>query len=82
PVGYDLFHFVLQSGVLVRRQSWPQIERQLLEAWEQLGLYLPHGPYLSLYLADHISRYLTHYVEQGILHPQSWWLIETWEAAL
>ena len=82
PAGYDLFHFVFQTGVLVHRQRWPQLLAALRQAWDALGLSLPLEPYLGLYFAHHVSQYLTHYAHSGLLHPQSWWLLETWEAAL
>ncbi|MBI1224925.1 MAG: hypothetical protein GC192_06775 [Bacteroidetes bacterium] len=89
PLLNDIFHFIFQSGVLVKKQGYDQIHaaifstkknkkiRALLDAnsgdFEQLYL---------LYLLRNTSYYLLKYLRQNPLHEQAHWLLSAWDLGL
>ncbi|WNJ19312.1 phosphotransferase [Pontibacter sp. G13] len=89
PLLYDMFHFSYQSGVMLLRQKWPQIRRELLRDLRlpttrmmveqfQLDIHLLHG----LYLLDNITYYLNIYLQEPKVHQQVYWLLDVWESSL
>ncbi len=89
PLLYDLFHFVFQTGILVKRDSYKKIKNDLNRALslpEVHQVIVSYGIdvqlHLSLYLAINISHYLNVYLRQEKLHTQVDWLFEVWEEAL
>lgn len=89
PALYDLFHYHFQLGILVKRQNYEEIRgsiadvlakdhiRSRLSGWD-----LDIRQQLRMYLLENISSNLLLFQEQGVLHPQAWWLMRTWALAL
>ncbi len=89
PMGYDAFHFVMQSGILMGRQSWNAIaaemeERIHLELWPALGVAsdAQYQLYVKLYLLFHTVQSLRLYSAQSVWHTQVQWLLDTWNQGL
>ncbi|MFK7922600.1 MAG: phosphotransferase [Bacteroidia bacterium] len=89
PILYDAFHYLIQTGVLLRRQSNKQIEKELLRAQrlpgmqallEQYGLNFEEQ--LRRYLLHLVSYYLRIYMDEPKLHMQVQWLLDCWDYAL
>jgi len=89
PILYDVFHFIFQSGVLIKRSGYQAIEWEI----EQIrvhpvikGITHEHSidfeQYKQFYLLQNISSYLVLYSEQEQLHKQAHWLIQCWVKAL
>lgn len=82
PLGYDAFHFVLQSQLLIRRSSAEQITIQLRELTHYAATWgcsvddLQRS--LSFFLLRHISYYLLRYLRQDVLHEQVHWQLKVW----
>ena len=88
PKGFDLFHFIIQQGILVGRNDWSKTYQVLSEKllrsekhpfFESIG---EMNRYLSLYLLCHITRSMSNYVAQKYWHPQIYWMINMWNTAL
>lgn len=89
PLLYDLFHFVYQTGILLLKQSYSQIQREikrtlrlpaavsLVERFE-IDVHRMH----QLYLFYLVSYYLHIYVREPQVHLQVHWLLDTWNSAL
>lgn len=74
PTGFDALHFVVQSGVLLRRVP----PRKLLaEARAEASTDL-----LGWYVLFTAAYYLPKYAQQEHLHRQVWWLLEFWDMLL
>lgn len=89
PVLYDLFHFLFQSGVLIKHQSFPEIHDALIEVLEMdtVKQYIREHEidvtlHLKLYLLINTCYYLDLYRRQSHLHVQAGWLVECWHVAL
>jgi len=89
PLLYDLFHFVFQTGVLIKRSGYSGIEWEI----EQLSKHtvvqeivqqyaIDFEQYKRYYLLHNISEYLVLYSRQEQLHKQANWLIQCWSDAL
>ncbi len=86
PLGYDLFHFVLQSGCLIHRSSASQILDRVEEVcshpiWQAFPSCDPHQ-YWRYYLLRHIAYYLPRYLQQAELHEQVRWQLNLWHDLL
>lgn len=89
PILYDLFHFIMQAGILQKNQNFKQIQNTITDALnlsdtkkiidEQKIIW---KDYFNLYLIDVVSYYLTVYNKQDKLHEQVSWLLNTWNTAL
>lgn len=89
PLGFDLFHFIIQKGILVERKNWAAIKQEIFmytgyEAFPQLSKFRETDIrfYLKLYLILNTSYYLHLYAEQRVWHAQVHWLFNTWNEAL
>lgn len=87
PFGFDVFHFVLQQGILVDRLSWKMILPRLKAAFKLIStrLYLEGESFekhLKAYLFINISYYLELYSNQEKWHEQIQWLLNTWNDIL
>jgi thymidylate kinase len=89
PLGFDFFHFHMQSGIMLHRKNWQQIRvdinaaltpemRTLLFKNENADIDL----YLKLYLLYHIKYHIDLYGVQQKWHDQVYWQIDTWSEAL
>ncbi len=89
PLLFDAFHFVFQSGVLLRREPFPQIKKRL-KAMEGnsvvkamlLEQKMGFQELYHLYVLQNTSYYLLRYLRQQPLHVQAHWLLEVWNEAL
>jgi thymidylate kinase len=88
PLGFDAFHFIIQSGILVQRIRWKEIQRQIEDSiFDRSHLFKGYTPsqqalYLKLYLLINTVYYLKVYQQQKEWHTQVSWLINTWNEAI
>ena len=89
PVFYDAFHYIYQTGVLLRHQSYAQIERELLRAQRLPGTQQLFKHYQLSFAEQHrryllhlVSYYLRIYMDEPQLHMQVHWLLKVWDQAL
>ncbi len=89
PLGFDLFHFIIQQGILVDHKSWSAIKQDIdqhinCESFLQLSKFKSTNSkaYLKLYLVFNVSYYLKLYAEQAVWHHQVYWLFNVWNEAL
>ena len=89
PLLFDAFHFIIQSGVLVRRLPFSKIEEEII-ALEKNNIVkkilenqsISFNTLYRLYLLKNISYYLLKYIRQKDLHVQAYWLLENWDGLL
>ncbi|MEM6805518.1 MAG: hypothetical protein AAF696_29245 [Bacteroidota bacterium] len=89
PLLFDFFHFMYQSGVMLLRQNFSQLEREI-----NRSLRLPHTKKIiktykldiqlchKLYLLSIISYYLRIYMDESQVHMQVHWLLDIWKQSL
>lgn len=89
PLLFDVFHFIFQREVMLKKSSFEKIEAEIRkaldhQAFRELIKIFNIQPELHyrLYLLSTISYYLNVYLMQDKLHPQAMWLLETWDEAL
>ncbi len=89
PLLYDVFHFIFQSGVLVKRQPYNGIQTAVFsmkkkEVVQQMlaGQGSTFEELYQLYLLRNTSYYLLKYLRQKPLHKQAHWQLAAWDAAL
>lgn len=89
PALYDLFHFIYQDTVLVRRGNYTGIRRQLdvllaQPEWQRLlsKHQIDAAVAEQLYLIHTVSYYLDLYIRQETCHRQVKWLLQVWCEAL
>ena len=89
PVFYDLFHFLFQSDILIKHQSYSEIHKELDRALEieAVKQYIREHEidvilHFKLYLLINTCYYLHLYHGQARLHLQAGWLVECWHVAL
>ena len=88
PILFDLFHFIFQSHVLIKRSSFKVISeavekmRQDPSVRKLIGKYdIDFDLHYQLYLLLNCSYYINLFMNQERLHKQVFWLIDCWEAA-
>lgn len=89
PLLFDLIHFIYQSNILVKKKSfhhiWPQVKQ--LETYPQIADILTKNK-LTIedchhwYILQNTTNYLNLFYMQDSLHPQAFWLINTWKKAI
>jgi Phosphotransferase enzyme family len=89
PLLYDAFHFVFQSGVLVKRQPNKGIQAAVFSMKKKevvqlmlVGQGSSFEELYQLYLLRNTSYYLLKYLRQKPLHQQAHWQLAAWDAAL
>ncbi|CAA7195210.1 nucleoside/nucleotide kinase family protein [Chryseobacterium potabilaquae] len=84
PKGFDFFHFIIQKGVLINRNSWKRIFKEIIEKNKMLFKFEENElkKHLKFYLLTHILNYLKIYSQQEEWHIQVHWLLKTWSEAL
>ncbi len=89
PLLYDAFHFVFQTGVLVKKLPYSAIHSAIISIKNNPSIraILEHEPtsfelLYQLYLLRNISYYLLKYLRQEALHAQAHWQLAAWDAAL
>ena len=89
PALYDLFHFIFQTGILVKRQSFLEIKSTIDEILKRPKLQefirensLDVEQAYQFYLLRNGSYYLNRYLTQKDLHIQAHWLLDYWLEAV
>jgi hypothetical protein len=89
PLLSDLFHFVCQTGVLVRKEPPDRTIQRLQKefAKPEIGALVQRYDirpdlHLRLYLLEKATYYLERYARQTALHRQAHWLLDFWTHAL
>jgi len=85
PLGYDALHFVIQTGILVNRDSWKVICEEIMTTVCPTifaGDKSKTIEYLKLYLLINTTYYLDVYRQQDEWHTQVNWLLQTWNEAI
>lgn len=89
PMLFDAFHFIFQSGVLIKRQSGNEINTKIQELKNNdqvkdllSGYIFGFDGLFHLYLLKNISYYLLKYMRQDPLHEQAHWLLKAWDGIL
>jgi thymidylate kinase len=89
PLGFDLFHFIIQQGILVQHKNWVAIKQDIdkhvnCESFSQLSKFKAsdRDMYLKLYLIFNTVFYLKLYAVQPVWHKQIFWLFNVWNEAL
>lgn len=89
PLGYDVFHYIVQHNIMLEHKSWTEIKRDIIntincDSFAALSKFSikQRQKYLKLYFLFHISYYLKLYTAQAVWHPQIYWQINVWNEAL
>jgi thymidylate kinase len=89
PLGFDLFHFIVQQGVLVDHKSWVEIQNDIYQhinshSFSRLSKFNVTNveKYLKLYFVYNITQNLSLLSKQAVWHTQAYWLINLWNEAL
>lgn len=89
PMFLDLFHFIFQSQILLFKNDFSAIAKNIQDALENkitmdmIGRYkIDTTLHYKLYLLFNISYYIRLYMNQKPLHIQAHWLINAWNRAL
>jgi thymidylate kinase len=86
PIGFDAFHFIIQSEILQARKPWIEIHKTITK--DLTANIYPDwntdkvNTYLNLYLLINTVNYLDIYSKQPQWHEQIHWLLETWSLAI
>lgn len=89
PALFDCIHFIFQNNVLVERKPYSEIKEQVNKVLgkkpmrvvlDRIGL--DPNQILRLYLLESIAANIRLFQKQDGLHPQAWWLMQTWTQAL
>ncbi|MBX5481016.1 MAG: phosphotransferase [Myxococcaceae bacterium] len=87
PLLYDLFHFVLQTSLLLPgRRNLKELIRCALAIAPIRALIHERGidvnHHFALYLLAHASRYALQFARQSSVHAQAHWLVDGWRRCL
>ncbi len=88
PAAFDLFHFIMQTGILVNHANWRTIKEQLQRAFIAFASEVKtikatdFDAYLSYYLYINTAYYIQLYAQQEEWHLQVDWLLAMWNEAL
>lgn len=89
PILFDVFHYVYQDEIMVKRGDFRTIKSRLdkILAQEEMAEIIGEfkmdvTEYHKLYLLTNITYYLNYYRLQEDLHEQVFWLFDVWQQAL
>lgn len=94
PLLFDLFHFMMQTGVLVQKMTWTEIKTSIKTMLNSDAFVKKIEHFLAgdskksidlafqLYLLYNTAYYINIYQKQELLHEQAFWLKQVWEEAL
>lgn len=89
PMLFDLYHFILQSQVLIHHQQYPAIRSIVNQTIRNNNVQRLVSKYdidtelhYRLYLLFTVSYYLRLYMNETELLTQSHWMVDTWMDAL
>ena len=85
PILFDLFHFVFQTHILIKKSSFKVISeaieqmRQHPSVRKFIGKYdIDFDLHYQLYLLFNCAYYIKLFLNQERLHKQAFWLIDGW----
>lgn len=85
PLCYDAFHYIFQTNILVKRQSFEVIQQEITAlrihpiVQSILVEYkVDFEQAYQFYLLRNVSYYLSRYMQQPQLHEQAHWLVARW----
>lgn len=88
PMLFDLFHFIFQSHVLMKRNSFKVISESINNMRRHTAVRKLIGKYdidfdlhYRLYLLFNCAYYIKLYAHQNRIHKQVFWLIDCWTEA-
>ena len=88
PVLFDLFHFIVQKGIMVERKSFKQIKSDVMASFDipAVSWFINKRKinpieYFKYYLLINASYYLNLYSIQEVHHEQVRWQIDFWKEA-
>jgi hypothetical protein len=89
PLMFDLFHFVFQSEIMIKKTTYTEISDVLdklvgMESTQKLmrDYSVDANKNYIFYLISNVTYYLNKYSKQKDLHEQVFWLIDVWENAI
>lgn len=88
PLGFDLFHFVMQQAIMVDKLPWVEVKLKLDQIFAQTDELFSgvtrqkRKEYFKLYLLINCVYYLDIYSKQEKWHEQIYWQIDMWNNAL
>jgi hypothetical protein len=89
PMLFDLYHFILQSQVLIHHREYAAIRKSMNETLAQHNVQRLVNKYdidielhYKLYLLFTVSFYLRLYISENELLTQAHWMVDTWMDAL
>jgi thymidylate kinase len=89
PLLFDVFHFIYQNEILVKKGDFKSIQHQLKVTFSKpeyqqiINKYsIDINTYHKWYLIENISTYLNYFHLQDVLHEQVYWLVQVWQTAL
>jgi len=89
PLLYDFFHYIFQSSILIKKNSFAEIISDIKIALEHKQMkefvrayQVDLNKNYCFYLLYTVSYYLRKFVVQDDLHTQANWLINTWDEAI
>jgi hypothetical protein len=89
PLLHDLFHFIIQSEILIGKSKYEVIKKKLAGSLKNKAIKAIVEKYeidvnynYTLYLLDIVSYYANLYISQNEPHIQVNWLLKTWNEAL
>jgi len=85
PLFYDAFHYIFQTGILVKKYPFATIQQHITDLKNHPIVQAILTEYkvdferaYQLYLLRNVSYYLSRYMQQPKLHMQAHWLVDTW----
>ena len=85
PMLFDLFHFIFQTHVLIKKSPYKIITEAITEMRQEPAVRKLIGKYdidfdlhYQLYLLINCAYYVRLYISQKRLHKQAFWLVDAW----
>ncbi len=85
PLFYDAFHYIFQTNILVKKESFGTIRQEIIDLKNHLIVQSILAEYkvdfeqaYQFYLLRNVSYYLSRYMQQPKLHEQAHWLVAIW----
>lgn len=89
PAWFDMFHFICQTGILLKHKNYAAIRRDIDACIRHIdtdaeiaNADIPARLYFSFYMLRVTAYYLTIYEVQETWHTQVHWLLLFWENAM
>ena len=87
PLYFDIFHFIMQKNILVYQNNYETIKSEISAIFTQnyfsfINKHSDWVDYYKGYLIHNTIYNLQLFEEQKNLHPQAYWLMNTWNEAI